>query len=76
MWLHTCRQRFSAISIRCADELTVLAAACSDSMISRRSRRRPLIVTRSKSRTQTLVDYVRKHIERKRTDLGEDAHRS
>ena len=49
-----------------------LVAACSDSMI-KAFRADPAYRDEIESGTQTLVDYVRKHIERKRTDLGEDA---
>jgi cytochrome P450 len=49
-----------------------LVAACSDSMI-KAFRADAAYRDEIESGTQTLVDYVRKHIERKRTDLGEDA---
>jgi cytochrome P450 len=49
-----------------------LVAACSDSMI-KAFRADPTFRDEIEHGTDTLVDYVRRHIERKRGDLGEDA---
>jgi cytochrome P450 len=49
-----------------------LVAACSDSMI-KAFRADPAFRDEIEHGTNTLVDYVRKHIERKRKDLGDDA---
>jgi cytochrome P450 len=49
-----------------------LIAACSDSMI-KAFRADPAHRDEIEAGTNTLVDYVRRHIERKRGDLGEDA---
>jgi cytochrome P450 len=49
-----------------------LVAACSDSMI-KAFRADPAFRDEIEQGTKTLVDYVRKHIERKRKDLGDDA---
>jgi cytochrome P450 len=49
-----------------------LVAACSDSMI-KAFRANPAFCDEIEHGTHTLVDYVRRHIERKRGDLGEDA---
>jgi cytochrome P450 len=49
-----------------------LVAACSDSMI-KAFRADPAYRDEIETGTHTLVDYVRRHIERKRGDLGEDA---
>jgi cytochrome P450 len=49
-----------------------LVAACSDSMI-KAFRADPAFRDEIERGTNTLVDYVRRHIERKRSNLGEDA---
>jgi cytochrome P450 len=49
-----------------------LVAACSDSMI-KAFRADPAFRDEIEHGTNTLVDYVRQHIERKRANLGEDA---
>jgi len=49
-----------------------LIAACSDSMI-KAFRADPAYRDEIETGTHTLVDYVRQHIEQKRSDLGEDA---
>jgi cytochrome P450 len=49
-----------------------LVAACSDSMI-KAFRADPAYRDEIETGTRALVDYVRQHIERKRSDLGEDA---
>ena len=49
-----------------------LVAACSDSMI-KAFRADPAFRDEIEHGTNTLVDYVRQHIKRKRTNLGEDA---
>jgi cytochrome P450 len=49
-----------------------LVAACSDSMI-KAFRADPAFRDEIEQGTKTLVDYVRKHIERKRKDRGDDA---
>ncbi len=49
-----------------------LIAACSDSMI-KAFRADPAHRDEIEAGTKTLVDYVRRHIERKRANLGEDA---
>src|ERR1700722_555910 len=49
-----------------------IVAACSDSML-KAFRADPAYRDEIESGTHTLIDYVRRHIERKRSDLGDDA---